>query len=225
MKIDLYNIYYYYLTCNNKIRKEHIINEFKNLKLFEINPIMHIGKNKSGTSGFSRILDQACIHQDNNKPFKPFAILEDDAKKFYEFPLKIEIPDDTDILYIGLSTCGMNNSQCCHTVCSKNINNYIIKIYNMLASHGIIVCSMRGLLTMQKCMFESFFKNVAWDIYLAQIQPYLNVYALKKPLVYQYMKIGGQEKETKIDYINKTDIEIANEWINKDNISILTMNS
>ena len=95
----------------------------------------------------------------------------------------------------------------------------------MLASHGIIVCSMRGLLTMQKCMFESFFKNVAWDIYLAQIQPYLNVYALKKPLVYQYMKIGGQEKETKIDYINKTDIEIPNEWIDKDNISILTMNS
>ena len=224
MKINLNNIYYYYLTCDNKIRKDHITNEFKNFKLVEVNPIMNIGKTKSGTTGFSKILDLACIHQDKNKPFQPFVILEDDVKKFDEFPLEIEIPDDTDILYIGLSSCGMNKSKCCYTVSSKNINDNIIRVYNMLASHGIIVCSIRGLLSLQKCMFESYFKNIAWDIYTAQLQPYLNVYALKKPLVYQYGKIGGQEKPTKINYIDKTDIAISKEWINKENISILTMN-
>jgi hypothetical protein len=224
MKINLYNIYYYYLTCDNKTRKDHITNEFKNFKLVEVNPIMNIGRIKSGATGFSRILDQASIHQDKNKPFQPFAIFEDDVKKFDQFPSEIEIPDDTDILYIGLSLCGMNKSMWCHTVCSTNINDNIIRVYNMLAFHGIIVCSIRGLLAMQKCMFESYFTNIIWDIYTAQIQPYLNVYALKKPLVYQYGKIGGQEKETKINYINKTNIPISNEWINKDNLSISTMN-
>ena len=102
MKIDLHNIYYYFLTCNNKIRKDHITNEFKKFKLVEINPIKNIGKTKSGATGFSRILDQACIDQDRNKPFQPFAIFEDDVKKFDEFPLEIDIPNDTDILYIGL---------------------------------------------------------------------------------------------------------------------------
>ena len=92
----------------------------------------------------------------------------------------------------------------------------------MLSLHGIIVCSIRGLLTLQKCMFESYFKNIIWDIYTAQIQPYLNVYALKKPLVYQYGKIGGAEEATKINYIDKADKPISKEWINKDNISILT---
>ena len=82
MKINLYDIYYYYLTCNNKIRKDHITDEFKKFKLVEVNPIMDIEKNKSGPSGFSRILDQACIDQDKNKPFQPFVILEDDVKKF-----------------------------------------------------------------------------------------------------------------------------------------------
>ena len=225
MKIDLHNIYYYFLTCNNKIRKDHITNEFKNFKLVEVNPIMNIGKTKSGATGFSRILDQACIHQDKNKPFQPFAIFEDDVKKFDEFPSEIEIPNDTDILYIGLSICGMNKSRWCTTVCSRNINDNIIRVYNMLAFHGIIVCSIRGLLTLQKCMFESYFKNIIWDIYTAQIQPYLNVYALKKPLVYQYEEIGGQEKPTKINYMDKADIPISKEWINKDNISILTMNN
>ena len=225
MKINLYNIYYYYLTCNNKIRKDHITNEFKNFKLIEVNPIMNIGKIKSGATGFSRILDQACINQDKNKPFQSFAIFEDDVKKFDEFPLEIEIPNDTDILYIGLSISGMNKSTWCNTVCSRTINDNIIRVYNMLAFHGIIVCSIRGLLTLQKCMFESYFKNIIWDIYTAQIQPYLNVYALKKPLVYQYGKIGGQEKPTKINYIDKADIPISKEWINKDDISILTMNN
>ena len=171
MKIDLHNIYYYFLTCNNKIRKDHITNEFKNFKLVEVNPIMNIGKIKSGATGFSRILDQACVHQDKNKPFQPFAIFEDDVKKFDEFPLEIEIPNDTDILYIGLSICGMNKSMWCTTVCSRSINDNIIRVYNMLAFHGIIVCSIRGLLTLQKCMFESYFKNIIWDIYTAQIQP------------------------------------------------------
>lgn len=74
-------------------------------------------------------------------------------------------------------------------------------------------------------MFESYFKNIIWDIYTSQIQCYLNVYALKKPLVYQYKEIGGQEKATKINYIDKADIPIPKEWINKDNISILTINN
>ena len=49
----------------------------------------------------------------------------------------------------------------------------------MLAFHGTIVCSTRGLLTMQKCMFESYYQNKIYDLYTALIQPYLNVYALK----------------------------------------------
>lgn len=108
MKIKLYDIYYYYLTCNNKIRKDHMINEFKKFKLVEVNPVMNIGKIKSTTTGFSRIFDQACINQDKNKPFQPFAIFEDDVKKTDEFPLEIEIPNDTDILYVGLSAYGLN---------------------------------------------------------------------------------------------------------------------
>ena len=77
-------------------------NEFKNHKLFEVNPITNMERIQSPATGFSRILDQSCIHQDKNKPFQPFAILEDDVKKYRDFPSDIQIPDDADILYIGL---------------------------------------------------------------------------------------------------------------------------
>ena len=225
MIINFNDITYYYLTCNNELRKKHIINEFEDYKLVEVNPIMGIEKLKSGSSGFSRILDLACINQDRTKPFQPFAIFEDDVKKNREFPQQIEIPDDADILYIGLTTWGTINKPYAanNSVCYKNIDDNIIRVYNMLALHGIVICSIRGLLTFQKCLNEDFFKNRGWDISIASAQPYINAYALKNPLVYQYSKLKGEEESTKINYINKQDKIIPNAWINKTNISILTL--
>ena len=224
MIVNLNKIYYYFITCNNKIRKEHLSKEFENYKLVEINPIMGIKRFKSGATGFSKVLDQACLNQNKNEPFQPFIIFEDDVKKYRDFPSDIEIPDDTDILYIGLSTCGKTDKSYCHTVCSKNVNKDIIRIYNMLATHGMMICSMRGLLTLQKCMLEAYFLNAPWDTHISQSQPFLNVYALKNPLVYQYGKIGGNQPATKIDYIDKVDTPIPKKWIIKNNVSILTMN-
>jgi len=223
MKVNLDNARYYFLTCNNPTRKKHILNEFKDYNLKEVNPIMGIGRFKSGASGFIKMLDLASQNQDRNQPFQPFVMFEDDVKKYREFPPDIEIPDDTDILYIGLSICGMNKTGWYRGICCKNINDKIIRIYNMLSLHGIMICSIRGLLSVQKCMLEGYFKNIVWDIFTARQQPYLNVYALKTPLVYQYGKIGGREKETKINYENIKDTELPKEWISTDNISILTM--
>lgn len=227
MKINLDKINYYFLTCNNKIRKDHITNEFKNYNLIEVNPSVYGKKNLSAPTGFSRILDQACKDQNRNEPFQPFVIFEDDVKKYRDFPHVIEIPNDTDLFYIGVSSHGIGGSirSNVKNVCFKNINNDIIKVYNMLSLHGIIVCSIRGLLTLQKCMIESYFNNKVWDRYTSHIQAYLNVYAFKDPLVYQYEKIGGHEQSTKINYNNKPDVPIPERWINKDCLTIITMNN
>ena len=93
----------------------------------------------------------------------------------------------------------------------------------MLSLHGIIICSMRGLLAMQKCILEDLFKNRGYDISIAQMQPHINAYALKNPLVYQYAKIGGNEDATKINYhLNRKDRPIPKMWVNTRNISVVT---
>ena len=223
MKLNLNDIRYYFLTCNNPIRKAHLLNEFKFLKLIEVNPIIGIEKVRSGATGFSKILDLACIHQDRSKLFQPFVIFEDDVKKYREFPTNIEIPDNTDILYIGLSNEGMKKKDSqCNRVCFKNINETIIRVYNMLSTHGMIICSIRGLLILQKCLIEDIYKHRGYDMSLAQIQPYINAYALNIPLVYQYGKIGGEESNTKINYKNRKDRMLPKNWLNKTNISIHT---
>lgn len=229
MKVNLKDAKYYFLTCNNETRRTHMLNEFKELDITEVNPITGISKNMSGATGFSKIFDLACMRQDRTKPFQPFIFFEDDIKKFREFPDVVEIPDNTDLMHMGLSSWGMTDAPegVNGSICFETVDGYpeIVKISNMLALHGMIVCSVRGLLALQKCMLEGYFKDIIWDIYTAQIQAHVNTYAFRTPLVYQYAPIGGQEVATNIQLPSKEeckDIPFPSKWINKTNVSVIT---
>lgn len=229
MKVNLKDAKYYFLTCNNETRRTHMLNEFKELDITEVNPITGISKNMSGATGFSKIFDIACMRQDRKKPFQPFIFFEDDIKKFREFPDVVEIPDNTDLMHMGLSSWGMTDAPegVNGSICFETVDGYpeIVKISNMLALHGMIVCSVRGLLALQKCMLEGYFKDIIWDIYTAQIQAHVNTYAFRTPLVYQYAPIGGQEVATNIQIPEKDkcqDVVFPSKWINKTNVSVIT---
>ena len=229
MNIELKNIKFYFLSCNNEKRIAHMKQEFSNYDITEVNPLstdIGISKEQSGSTGFSKMLDNAIKNQDRTKPFQPFVLFEDDIKKYRDFPDELEIPKECDILYIGLSSWGMTNALLGSngTVCFSNILSYpeIVKVYNMLSTHGFIVCSILGLITLQKCLFEDFYRNRGYDMTLAHIQPHINAYALKKPLVYQYQPMGGQEVATKIEIKNGIERNIPIEWINFTNISYKT---
>jgi hypothetical protein len=223
MKIYLKNISHYFLTVDtNGKRKYHMFDEFKDYDLTEVNPILNIGRNKSGATGFSKIIDLALRKQDRSKLFQPFVIYEDDCSKYREFPEYIEIPDDADFCYIGLSLGAMDNISHNGYLCYTHINSDIIRVYNMLAMHGTIICSPSGALAIQKAMLEGYFKDVIWDIFTAQIQPYYNVYALKIPLVYQDSKYGGVELSTRFSITSQHNYHIPNQFINTTNVSIIT---
>lgn len=235
MIISLNKIDIYYLTVpENFTRKTHIIEEFKEYSLKEINPVPYKNINgnftnaskklKSGITGFLRIIDRVC--QETTRNFKPFIILEDDVKKMREFPNNIELPDDSDICYIGLSIWGMTNNQnngVKNSVCYTNVNDDIMRVHNMLSTHGLLITSIRGLMTLQKCLLEDYYLNRGWDMCLAQSQPFINAYALKNPLVYQYQEIGGQEKPTKITSVSLNEKELPINWINTKNLSNITI--
>ena len=112
MEIFLNKIKYYFLTCN-ETRREHMYKEFDHLNIKEINPIpvsTGISKQQSGASGFCRMIQNAIDDQDTQIPFQPFVLLEDDVKMYREFPESVYIPQNTDILYIGLSNWGIDQN-------------------------------------------------------------------------------------------------------------------
>lgn len=204
MKIELHKIKYYFLTCDvNNPRGKHITEHFKQFNPVEVNPIMKIPRYKSGSSGFLRMIDAGLKDQKRDEPFQPYIMLEDDAAMVNTMPEFIEVPDDTDILYIGLTKYAMEGKRTRHlAIYHTTVDGFdnVYRIYNILASHGIMVCSARGASAMEKAEYDSHINNRPWDIPLAYMHPFYNVYALKNPLVYQYQKVGGHERATKITF-------------------------
>jgi len=208
--------------------------EFKGYDITDVTSVsMNVGisKEQSGSTGFSRMIDIATVNQDRTKSFQPFMLFEDDVKKYREFPEEFEIPDNADLLYTGLSAWAMTDSDVGSpgTICCSTVDNFshLVRVKNMLSTHGFMVCSVMGLLTLQKCMCEDFYRNRGYDMCLAHIQPYINAYAFRKPLVYQYQPIGGQEVATKFEITNESEYncfvrEIPKPWINTKNMTART---
>lgn len=221
MDLRLHEYKHYFLTCNNEVRRQHFLQEFAHLDVTAVHANPAIPKHQSGAAGFSRVLDLAAQNQDATKPFQPFGIFEDDVTQYREFPASLIVPDDVDLLYVGLSSCGMNENYFCGTVHFENVSADVIRVYNMLALHGVMVCSLRGALALQRAFSESFHTGTIWDVYTAQLQPHYHVYALRVPLVYQSGVLGGQEEATKVQFATHDNPHIPAHWINTTNASVL----
>ena len=90
----------------------------------------------------------------------------------------------------------------------------IVKLINILSNTAIAICSIKGLLHMQKCMMTVFYENKPWDIPLANSIYRLNVYSTTEELIYQYGGVGGQEKTTlNIPYLKKDSITDIPEFV------------
>jgi len=224
MQVSLSNIPIFCLTCQDETTGEdmskrvHIADQFCNMNLSGdfVMPIVGIAKNKSGASGFFRMIERGLRLQTHDKPFQPFLMIEDDIS-FVTNTETIHIPNDTDILYAGLSICSMNSYMFHYANYYESVDGFpqIVRVKHMLASHGIMVCSALGASVLQRTMLEVFLSDKAWDIPLAFIQPYYNVYALRRPWVYQDSKYGGDEACTRITF-EGGDNKLPDDWKNND---------
>ncbi len=220
MILNLKELKYYYLTIPKNTERinnmENYLNDLNIIKVYSI--IGHnLSKFQSGALGFLKMIDTAIKDQSNNK-FIPFGLLEDDVNKYRDFPDNIEIPDNTDILYIGTSIYGYNHSikWANLNVFTESINNRtdIYKINNMLSTHGFIITSTRGLRYCINSMNIAKNNNIHYDQILAGMQSHYNIYCLKTPLIYQDKKVGGHEDATKSELkLNLLNVKIPNNYI------------
>ena len=142
----------------------------------------NFGKQRSGCSGTARMIDLGLRNQNKNEPFQPFILLEDDVSLSETLSDNIEIPDDADIIYIGVS-CGGLGKNARYTkgvpLYAINYNEKYIRVYNMLSTHGMLISSIQGLFILQQCLMEDYMYDRHYDLSICQIQPYYNIYALK----------------------------------------------
>lgn len=109
----------------------------------------------------------------------PLLILEDDAEFSDDFNFIIDIPDDSDGIYLGVST-GNSFYQ------TKRYTPDYLRVAGILATHAILYVKKSFRMQMSNvakyCIHQI---QQPWDIGAASLQPICRVYTPNKPFFYQ----------------------------------------
>ena len=130
-----------------------------------------------------------------NEVEPPFIIFEDDCKA-KNFRTIIDVPDDSDAVYLGISSWGRMNSHSGPCVQYEDLNGGLLRIYNMLSAHSVLYLDEEYISLCSKIAHQSFDTAQHQDIGFAEIQRYYNVYAFDDPLFYQTSSNGTDDSLT-----------------------------
>ena len=122
----------------------------------------------------------------------PFIVFEDDCV-VKNFNPNIEIPDDADAVYLGISSWGRMNSHSGPFVQYEEVSDGLLRIYNMLSAHAILYLNHEYISLCKKISQQAYEIADHQDIGFAEIQRYYNVYAFDDPMFYQTSSNGTDQ--------------------------------
>jgi GR25 family glycosyltransferase involved in LPS biosynthesis len=122
-----------------------------------------------------------------NRAEVPFIILEDDCSLNKEVPQAIELPDNADALYLGISHWGRYLNHSGPYVHTTRINEDIVRVHNMLATHAILYLSQEYANMCKRISYHFGYEvENHLDIGFAEVHKFFNVYSFDEPLFRQY---------------------------------------
>ena len=183
MKVNLTDIPVYYVNLEGEDEKrKNTESMLKNLGfkyVHRFNAIRH----EAG-----RIIGCARSHHSILSTAKPpFIILEDDCALNKEFVDEINLPEDADCLYLGISHWGRYMNHSGPFVHTKRISDEFVRVYNMLATHAIAYFSKEYVDVCRRVAYHYGYEiENHLDIGFAEIHKLYNVYSYDEPLFRQY---------------------------------------
>jgi GR25 family glycosyltransferase involved in LPS biosynthesis len=135
-----------------------------------------------------RIIGCALSHYEIlNRAQVPFIILEDDCTLNKEVSEFIEVPDNADSLYLGISHWGRYLNHSGPYVHYSKVNDNIVRVHNMLATHAILYLSQEYANMCKRISYHFGYEvENHLDIGFAEIHKFFNVYSFDEPLFRQY---------------------------------------
>lgn len=131
----------------------------------------------------------------NSSSAEQVLILEDDCIP-HNYRQEFEVPDDADIIYLGLHTYG-------HPV--ERVSEEIWRVSGMAGAHAILYLTQGGKDILIQAQKLSRTKKHEFDISLSKLQHKVNTYALNSPIWYQKdvpdcTKFNADDAEIVSDY-------------------------
>lgn len=183
MRLNLLDIPVYYINLDEqeeKRKRTETMLKQVGFKLVErISAIKHEeGRIIGCARSHHHILETATV---------PFIILEDDCSLNRESPETIEVPDNSHALYLGISHWGRYLNHSGPYVHTTKINDEIVRVHNMLATHAIMYISQEYVDICRRISYHFGYEvENHLDIGFAEIHKFFNVYSFDEPLFRQY---------------------------------------
>lgn len=206
MKINVLKTPIFYINLSKDTHnKTAIQEELSNAGFSDINRVEGI-EESSGKLGCSKSHKLAFdTVQANSLEDSPYIVLEDDAR-ILNFVSEIEIPNDADAVYLGTSKYGLYGGRGTRRISAERVDQDVFRIYNMLASHAILYINKEYANFISDKISFFFETGDDHDKLRAETMKYFKIYALDKPMFYQY----GEHQ-------NVTSSSIAEiGWVNKE---------
>jgi hypothetical protein len=195
MKIDLKEIKTYYINLDkDKDRDLSMKSLIKDFEFDDAHRFSGTYKEKNPISGCAQS-HYNILSQSTGK----FIILEDDCVIKNNTSV-IEVPDDADAVYLGLSEWGYKrdaSKQSNYIFTQHNEFKNVYKVDSMLATHAILYLSKDYLNLCTQIAKYSAENSVHIDQGFARIQRYYNVYAIADPIFYQ----ASNKEATNIKFV------------------------
>jgi hypothetical protein len=184
MKINLTSIPVYYINLDGQDEKRKLTESLLKRLGFKYVERLPAIKHEAG-----RIIGCARSHYEilsrNLKP--PFIILEDDCTLNKDFIPEIELPDNADALYLGISHWGRYLNHSGPYVHYDKVSDDIVRVYNMLATHAIMYISREYVDICKRISYHYGYEvENHLDIGFAEVHKLYNVYSFDEPLFCQY---------------------------------------
>ena len=125
----------------------------------------------------------------------PFIVFEDDCIAKEYNPI-IRIPDDTDALYLGISSWGRFNSHSGPFVQYDKVDDNLLRVYNMLGTHAILYLNDEYVSACKKVAYKQYEIEDYIDIGFTDLQKYYKVYSFDEPPFYQSSSNGTDGRLT-----------------------------
>lgn len=187
MKIKLIDLRSYYINiAGHKARGEHT------QKLLEALGFKHIlrspgffNKDKIAGSG-DAYLNVLLSRYDKGDPF----ILFEDDIELTHFDHIIDIPDDADAVYLGVSKMGIVGGKDEEHLLVSEVDGYdhLYRVYNMLATHAVVYLNMDYVKSAAEAGKRYLDQGLPHDLGIAENMKDWKVYALDKPMFIQSPK-------------------------------------
>jgi hypothetical protein len=117
-------------------------------------------------------------------------ILEDDCLPF-DYREEFEVPDDADVVALGIST-GTSHT---HKPKYEKLSDDIYRLYDMTTLHAILYITEAGRQWLRNAHVLSVNNKIRFDLATAQLMPTIKAYGLNSPIWYQ-RDLGSQTQKT-----------------------------